>query len=274
MVRRFSLIIFSICLALLFLGQTPVVLKDYKIGPTDVLKITVFGEPDLERSVRVAADGSISYPLVGRVEVVGLTPSELEDKLGKLLGDSYLVNPQVSVAVLEYNSQKVYVLGAVKEPGYYDLKGPTTILEIISRAGGITNEGGKNIIITIKNSDGQAEVKVVDRDKLLSKGEVSLDVPVKGGDVVYIPRAEEVYVLGEVKKPGAVPYQENLTLLQAVSVAGGLTDQAAPRRTRIIRAQGAERSTLDVNLKQILEDATKDIKLLPNDVVVVPRSII
>lgn len=274
MIKKLNLIAVSIGLMLTLLAQAPSSTNDYKIGPTDVLKITVFGEPSLDRSVRVAADGTISYPLIGKVEVAGLTPSELEDKLEKLLGESYLINPQVSVEVLEYNSQKVYVLGAVKEPGYYDLKGPTTILEVISRAGGIINEGGKSIIITSKNSDGQAEVKVIDREKLLSKGEVSLDIPVKGGDVVYVPRIEEVYVLGEVKKPGAVPYQDNLTLLQAVSLAGGLTEQAAPRRTKIIRTQTGERATLEVNLKQILEDATKDIKLSPGDVVVVPRSII
>ncbi len=247
---------------------------DYTIGPTDVIKITVFNEPELSRTVRVAADGTISFPLLGNVEVAGLTPTALEEKLEKLLGERYLVEPQVSVEILEYNSQKVYVLGAVKEPGYYELRGPTTLLEVISRAGGITSDAGKAIVITSKDTGGEAKVRVINREKLLVEGEVSLDVRVSGGDVVYVPRAKEVYVLGEVKKPGAVKYQEGLTLLQAVSLAGGLTDMAAPRRVRIIRNSDGKRSTIEVDLKEILKDASKDIEVLPSDVVIVPRSLI
>jgi len=261
-------------LLLLFAARLISASSDYLIGPTDVLKITVFNEPELSRTVRVAADGAISFPLLGRVEVAGLTPTRLEEKLEKLLGEKYLVDPQVSVGILEYNSQKVYVLGAVSEPGYYDLKGPTTLLEVISRAGGITTDAGKAIVVTSKDSDGQAEITVINREKLLVEGEVSLDVRVVGGDVIYVPHAKEVYVLGEVKKPGAVKYQEGLTLLQAVSLAGGLTDTAAPKRVRIIRDSGGKKATIEVDLKKILKDASKDVGVLPNDVVVVPRSLI
>ncbi|HDH97038.1 MAG TPA: hypothetical protein ENF73_04860 [Proteobacteria bacterium] len=247
---------------------------DYTIGPADVIKITVFNEPELSRTVRVAADGTISFPLLGNVEVAGLTPTALEEKLEKLLGERYLVEPQVWVEILEYNSQKVYVLGAVKEPGYYELRGPTTLLEVISRAGGITSDAGKAIVITSKDTGGEAKVRVINREKLLVEGEVSLDVRLSGGDVVYVPRAKEVYVFGEVKKPGAVMYQEGLTVLQAVSLAGGLTDMAAPRRVRIIRNSDGKRSTIEVDLKEILKDASKDIEVLPSDVVIVPRSLI
>ena len=207
----------------------------YTVGAGDVLEVRVFGEADLSRTVPVAEDGTIAFPLLGIVPVGDLSVREIEKLLREKLSDGYLVGPHVTVTVAEYHSRKVYVLGAVKDPGFFVLSGPTTVLEILSRAGGVLPEGGKSIVLVKGAATTEAPVEgvepqpvdaadatvVIDGYKLLQEGDTSQNHYLSNLDVVYVPKAREVFVIGEVKKPGAVVFTENLTLLQAIGQAGG-----------------------------------------------------
>jgi polysaccharide export outer membrane protein len=260
--------------------------EDYRLGGKDVLKIMVYGEPDLERTVRVSRDGSITFPLIGEVKVGGLTAAQVEEKLEQLLGRDYLVNPQVSVFIEEFHSKEIYILGAVNNPGAYPLTGKANLLEMISRAGGIdTTKGvkiGKNLILIRSNrnetgSDNSSEETdsiTIDLEKLLKEGDPSLNVLLHNGDIIYVPKAETFFVFGEVKKPGSYPLEKETTVVEAITMAGGFTDIAAPNRTRIIRSEGSKETTIRVNVKNITKggDKSKDIYLKPGDIIVVPES--
>ena len=167
------------------------ILGDYCIGPEDVLEISVYDEPDLTRTVRVNPDGAFSYPLLGRVEVAGLSVSRIENKIIKLLDEGYLVNPQVSVFVKQYRSKKVFILGCVEKPGEYDLKGEKviTIVQAISMAGGFTKIASpdKTRIIRIDNNKKKViQVKISD---ITHKGDKSKDVVLKPMDIVFVPES-------------------------------------------------------------------------------------
>ena len=173
--------------------------EEYELGGKDVLKITVYGEPDLERTVRVSRHGTITFPLIGEVSVEGMTASQVEDKLAELLGHDYLVNPHVSVFVEEFHSKEVYILGAVNKSGAYPLLGRANLLEMLSQAGGIDTrqetKRGKNLVLirttgkgtgSIKSSD-ESETLTIDLEKLLKKGDPSLNLALKSGDIIYLP---------------------------------------------------------------------------------------
>src|SRR3989304_1098446 len=278
---------------------------DYIIGGKDVLSITIYDEPDLSydqrnnRSLRVSIDGMISFPLLGYVKVAGLTPFELEKKLDKLLSEGYLVNPHVSVIVAEYHSKEIYVLGVVRNPGVYPLLGKESILEIISKAGGvITSEAGSDIIILRKNlsTDNNISQKSVldtsdisktntpinpeteymrlDLQKLLRKGDIALNIDLQDQDTMYIPMAESIFVFGQVATPGAIKLLEkDITVIEAISMAGGFTGIASPSRTRIVRMENGVEKTIHVNVNKIVKGKkSKDIILKAGDIIVVPEA--
>jgi polysaccharide export outer membrane protein len=255
--------------------------QDYRIGHNDIIKITVYEEPDLTKAVRVTRNGMISFPLLGNIEVAGLTVTDLERKLTRLLAKDYLVNPQVSVFIEEYHSKKVFVLGAVNKPGSYELTGEATVLEMISRAEGITEEGGNSLVLLrakvdpgIQLSQMDAEPIVIDLEKLLIQGDISQNITVQDGDVIHIPKADSIFVFGEVKNPGSFKLDEKtITVMQAVTMAGGLTRIAAPRNTKIIRVEGGKEKTVRVDLKEIMEgNKSQDVVLRAEDMVIVPES--
>jgi len=287
----------TILVALLGAFSAVSLAQEYTVGAKDVLEIKVFGEPDLDRSVEVASDGTITFPLVGSVKAGGLTVRQIEGALEQMLGKDYLVNPDVTVQIKEYRSQKVFVLGAVKEPGFYELRGPTTVLEILSSAGGLSQEGGKTLVLVREAGFGEAasdlssgslsdldelpsslgkkgHTQIIDYYRMVNEGDASQNVVLNAGDVLFVPRAQEIFVLGEVKKPGSVKFESDITLLRAISLAGGLTEVAADRRVQVIRIKDGQKENLTVNLKQIIDDIKKDIKLLPDDVIVVPKRIL
>ena len=255
--------------------------KEYVIGGRDVLEITVYDEPDLNRKIRVSNSGYMSFPLIGDVKVAGFTAVEIEKIIESRLKQGYLVNPQVSINILEYKSSEVYVLGAVNRPGAYPLMGETKLLEALSRAGGIatTREGylaGKELFVIREESDSEERVKYirVDLDRLLVQGDLSLNIPLKNKDTIYIPQLDSIFVFGEVKAPGSYKLLEKeVTVLEAITMAGGLTKYAAPNRIKVIRYEGGVGQTIKVNVKEITKsgDRSKDVVLKPGDVVVVPQ---
>ena len=252
--------------------------QEYRIGPKDLLEISVFGADELSRTVRVSEDGKVTLPLLGEVLVDGLTKSEVEKKLGQLLGEKYVQNPQVTVFIREYQSKRVSVLGAVEKPGPYQLLGRQTLMQIISEAGGLTRDAGNEIVIIRQLSDGLSTSLRISIDDLFLKGDAKLNVPMEAGDIVTVPvdKPVVVYVFGQVKNPGALQVKKSNipTLLQAIAQAGGFTDRASKGGVIIKRKDetGTEKE-IKVNVRSILKNKVKDVQLLENDTIYVPESL-
>lgn len=269
------ILVFS-CASLL-LGQEERSLE-YKIGPQDLLEIAVFGLDEMNKTVRVSEDGNITLPLLGEIAVKDLTKSQLEQKLTRLLVEKYLQDPQVTIFIREYQSKRVSVLGAVSQPGRYELLGRQTLLHMIAQAGGMTNEAGGEIIVVREKEDGTSKSLRISIDDLILKGDSSLNIPLEPGDIVNIPidMVVHIYVFGQVNSPGAIEVKKsNLpTLIQAIAQAGGFSDRAAKGRVVIKRKneEGAEEE-IKVNVKAVMRGTKEDIQLKENDIVFVPETI-
>jgi len=268
---------FLCALAVLCWAVSPATGQEYTIGPRDVLGITVWGQADLSREYGVDPDGFIPFPLIGRVKAAGSTPKELAGQLTEMLGKDYLVNPQVIVAVKEYLSQKVQVLGAAEKPGVYYLTGPTTLLEILSRAGGFASTAGKQVLLVRNNraSDGSSAALRLSLEKIQA-GDPSENARVQSQDIVIVSKAQaySYFIFGEVKKPGAYTLDKDTNILEGITVAGGFTDKAAPSRTRVIRSTPQGQKVIEVDMNDILRRGreAKTVMLQESDVVVVPES--
>jgi polysaccharide export outer membrane protein len=252
---------------------------EYKIGPQDLLEINVLGAQEFNKlQVRVSEDGDMTLPLLGTVAVNNLTKSEVETKLADLLGAKYLLNPQVSVFILEYRSKRVSVIGAVEKAGPYELLGPLTLLDIISEAGGLSADAAKEIIVIRKLPGGGNTALHISIEELFYLGDAKLNIPLEPGDVINVPvdRIVMIYVWGQVKSPGALEVKKSSlpTLTQAIAQAGGFTSRAAKGSVKIRRkdASGKEQE-IKVNVKDILKGAIKDIQLEENDTVYVSETI-
>jgi polysaccharide biosynthesis/export protein len=248
------------------------------IGPQDLLEIKVFQLDQFNQTLRVAGDGSISLPLLGRVQVAGLTREQAERTIAGLLEERYINDPQVTVFVKEYESRKVAVTGAVQKPGSYEMLGEKTVLEMIAVAGGITRDVAKHVVV-IRRGDGSAPVRRIplDLQELIYRGDPASNVVVQPGDIIYLPIEEivKVYVNGAVRKPGAIEFKasEPITVLQAVTAAEGTTDRAAERRVQIVRrSEDGSRQVIAVDLKRVKQGRVEDVPLLRDDVVFVPEA--
>jgi len=224
--------------------------QDYRVGGYDVLNIVVYEEADLSReAVRVSADGNISFPLIGRVKVEGLTTSGIEGLIAyKLAKGQYLLDAHVSVIVADYKSKRFMVLGAVNHPGSYSLQSRERIIDAISRAGGIIRREGKSahqqagagkkvMIIRTQNPGTPREKRIViniDLHGLLERGEQNSNLLMADEDVLYIPQAEHFFIIGQVRNTGSYPMtDEEITLVEAISMAGGFTLIAARNKTAL-----------------------------------------
>jgi polysaccharide export outer membrane protein len=253
--------------------------SDYKVGRQDLLEIKVFDLEELNQTVRVADDGSITVPLLGRLQVAGLTKGELEGLIARLLEERFVRDPQVTIFVKEYESKKVAVSGAVKKPGTYEMLGEKTLLEMISQAGGLDAEPGKQIFIfRQQGEDGKAAERLaVDLDRLVYRAESALNVALFPGDIVYVPAVEKVriFVSGAVKNPNLyeVPRDEPVTVLKAVTLAGGTTDRAAEKKVQVIRTRpDGTRVILPVDLRRVKRGKSEDPVLERDDLVLVPEA--
>jgi polysaccharide export outer membrane protein len=249
---------------------------EYRIGAKDVLKVTVWGQEDLSRQVVVSADGTFAFPLIGDVQAAGLTPGELETRLRDLLGKDYLVNPQVSVSVHEYRSQRVFVLGEVEKAGTYTLTGRTTLLDVLSQAGGPGKSAGRQVaVVRFPRSEGPvvpgAAGSVTFRANLrrLLDGVAEENILLQNGDTVFVPKLTSFFVLGEVLRQGAYAMEKETTALEAVTLAGGFTDRAAPGGAKILRKRpdGAQ-DAIDVDLS---DPRAREVQLAEGDTLLVPR---
>ncbi len=261
-------------------GEVAASQENYVLGPEDEIEIKVWDHDDLTRKLRVGLDGSISFPFIGHIKTKGLTLSQLQNELQRRLGDGYIVDPHVSITITEYKSQRFFVVGNVARPGTYPLTKNITVVEAISLAGGVASggSGGKSAtigtaIIVRSPAGAKAEKPLLPehakpQDKLVVSltgamtGDPRHNVEIKNGDTIYVP-ALVYFVTGEVKKPGRYPYEEGLTILQAVTTAEGFTDKAAPKRTHIIREHGQVKEKIAVKL---------DDPIRPGDTIVVPEA--
>jgi len=254
-------------------GQQP---TDYVVGPQDILTITMFDQEDLSGKYPVDSDGTFTFPLIGRVKAGGLTLRDLEAELKKRLKDGFFKDPQLSVGVDAYRSQKIFIVGEVRNAGTYPLTGDMSLIEAISRAGStLPSASGEALIVRAKTGAARGEdpsgpvmpngdntdVTTVNLKELQS-GALSQNVALKDGDTIFVPRAESVYVFGQVKSPGAYAIQRGTTVLQALSLAGGITERGSTGRIKIVRIEKGKQVEVKVKLTDVVR---------PGDTIMVPE---
>lgn len=269
---------------------------DTPIGVGDLLHIEVFDVPELTRDARVSDTGAIGFPLIpGRIQAEGLTPYQLEGKLEQFLIENGMIShPQVSVFVKEQNSQPVSVVGAVNHPMVYQIMRPTTLLELLADAGGIADSAGSVILITrpvqmegaktegaaLATTDrGDTQTITIQLQDLLDTGNPAYNIQIFGGDVVSIPRAGIVYVLGAgIAQPGGYVLQghgEQITVLKAVALAHGLSGFSKADDAYIFRTNPTtgQKDQIPVHIKQISKNKSEDVAMKSNDILYVPDSV-
>lgn len=256
--------IVRVLLGVLLLFAPQIVFAGYQLGDGDVLRISIYSHPDLDTVARVSA-GAVNIPLVGTIKIGGLTVEQAGEKIAGLLAEGYLVNPHVTVFVQEFRSNRVTIMGQVNNPGLYELSGATTILELISKAGGLTAHYGEIVTVHRRtNESAEEKVMTVNLKRLVEEGDATLDLPIHDGDNVVVSQAGVFYVTGEVRRPDAYKLEDGITVLMAITKAGGFTASAARKQVKIIRTiEGREQVMERVSMQELMQ---------AGDVMVVPAS--
>lgn len=264
---------------------------DYLIGPEDVLQIGVFDVKELDETVRVANDGTIAIPLLGRIEASGLTADQLRDRLEKELGRNLLQHPQVTVFVQQFHARPVSVVGAVEKPGLYQITGPRSLIEMLSMAGGLakrnTTAAGKSVYIT--RPGGFKNLKIVHGMRQVGANKISIDlkdllythadglnIQIKPHDIVAVAKADVIYVAGGgVRKPGGflMEDRDSITVVQALAMAEGLTPNAGRHHARIIHTKpDGSHVEIPIDVEKIIKDKAPDPELAGNDILYIPTN--
>ncbi|MEW5765320.1 MAG: SLBB domain-containing protein [Acidobacteriota bacterium] len=240
----------------------------YPLGPGDKIQITVYNEQDMNQTVVVDPSGAITLPVLDKVEVQGLSVNQLQTRLEGLLGQ-FVKAPQVNLQLIEYGSRYVNVLGEVGNPGRVPLKGALKVLDAVSQAGGYTSKSG-DVEISRRDSTGKLHTRVFPREELLGASSEKGNIYVLDQDVINVQAIKSVYVSGEVKNPGSFPYNRDITLLRAITLAGGFTQWAKKDRVDVLReTPDSAPRVLQVDVSEIEKGRLEDLPLLPNDHVVV-----
>ena len=263
---------------------------DYVLGPEDVLVIEVFNLPEMRQVVRVENDGTISVKLLPHVKAAGLTATELEKELEKKWGKDYLEDPHVTIFVREAHSQPVSVVGAVDAPGIYQLTGHRTLIDMVALAGGLAKktatQAGRSIYVSrkggfgdLKPVDGRQQIAPdqveIDLQRLLYSNNTEVNLEIKPFDTISVSKADIVYVMGAVKKPGGFVLEDRdgVTVLQALALAEGFEGSPAKSHSRIIRRlSDGSKTELPVDLGKIMKGKAEDPVLASNDILMVPDS--
>lgn len=255
----------AVCLVLM-IGLTALVPvgvhADYKLGSGDVVRISVYGQEDLTIETRIPDSQSIPFPLIGNIAIGGLSPTAAQALIAdRLRSGGFVKAPQVNLMIAEFNSQQVSVLGHVKNPGQHTLRGSERVLDMIAAAGGVDERGDDRVIVVQKDKNR----RVIDLPMLFENGDLSQNFAVADGDMIYVPRAPVFYVYGEVRQPGSYRLERDMTVMQAISVGGGLTARGTDSDLKIKRhdADGIVK-TVPANLVD---------KLQSGDVILVKESI-
>ena len=261
--------------------------RDYRIGPEDLLEISVFEDEKLNKTTRVSSRGNITLPPLGVLRVEDLTANQLEREIRDLLSEKFYQDPHVTVFIKEYRSQRISVMGAVERPGIVDVMGQKTILDVLALVGGLKEDAGQ-LLFLIRSPDPEdrnpetkqdsgdrsPDTLVIDLEELLVKGNRKLNLPLRQGDVINIPASGKIFVTGAVNRPGGFPLKgKRLTVSQAVAMAEGLKVEADASETKIFRyGENGDRETHPINLNAIQKGDAKDVYLHENDIVAVPKS--
>ncbi len=265
--------------------------EDYEVGARDVVRIVVIGQSDLTADFEVDPEGMLTLPLLGKVKASDLTAQELGRKLTTLLADGYLKQPQVSVSIKEFRSQSVFVTGEVAKPGPYPLKADRSLLALLGDIGSLGQNAGHEVVVIRPAAptegappsqlaeiptdlEGLQQQVEVARDaqiirvslRLLQAGDLEQNLVLRAGDTVYFPPARQIYLSGQVARSGPYKYQEGMTVLQALTVAGGITPRGAAGRTKIVRNVEENGVKVRRELKVKMEDLVQ-----PEDTLVVPE---
>jgi polysaccharide export outer membrane protein len=283
-------------LGLALLYMWPAFADEYEIGAGDVLHVTVLGQSEMTGDFPVDQEGLLSFPVLGKVKASQMSTREVERKLTTLLADGYLRRPQVTVTVQEYRSQKVFVTGEVQRPGPYALKADRSLLALLGDVGQLTPNAGHEVLVVRPppgvvapafpltapstggdapgGSDGAApppagstlEIPGADVFHIslqeLQSGNPERNILLQAGDTVYVPRAAQIYVTGSVAHPGPYRFQEGTTLLQALTLAGGVTERGSAKRAKVIRTVGGKKQEVKVQMSDLVQ---------PEDTIVVPE---
>ena len=235
------------------------------LGSGDVVKISVYGNPDLATETRVSESGFVTMPLIGQVSVNGLTPAMAETKIAAMLErGGFVKKPNVNLFVTTLTSQQVSVLGQVNRAGRYPIDGPHTVLDMLALAGGVNPDGG-DLVTVIRKRGSKVTKDQVDTAELMRSADAVGNVEVQAGDIIFVERAPRFYIYGEVQRPGQLRLERQMTVLQALSAGGGLTPRGTERGLRVKRRdQNGKLQTIDVKGDDLLQ---------PNDVVYVKESL-
>jgi polysaccharide export outer membrane protein len=261
----------------------------YVLGPDDVIAIKGLDVEEISSaSIRIDPGGYLSLPMLGRVPAGGLTVERLENELSTRL-KTYVREPVVAISIVEYRSQPVSVIGTVGQPGVHQLEGRKTLIEILAKAGGLRPEAGNSIKITrraewgviplpsaAKDPSGQFSVAQVSLKSIMQGTNPEENILIRPHDVISVPRADLIYVVGEVRKPGGFILHERGTIsgLQALAMAEGFAADAAPDKAIIVRqSPDARRVEIPANLRAILSGKTRDVELLPEDILFIPTNV-
>jgi polysaccharide biosynthesis/export protein len=263
---------------------------NYVLGPEDTITVRVFAADDIpDRPAQIGNDGDVTLPMIGRVKAAGLTVDQLQTSLIAAY-KKYFKDPQVTVQVTEFRSQPVSVAGNVGLPGVVQLRGNRNLMEVIGQAGGLRADAGDSVLITrnldegpipvagaFTDATGKYSVAHVNIRDVMSGKNPQGNIQIKPHDVITVPRARMIYVLGNVNRPGGYVMTDNETvsLTQAIALAGGWNQNAAMSGTRILRASGgADREQIPANIKKIMDNKAPDLKMQPDDILYVPNSIV
>ncbi len=240
------------------------VAADTPLGAGDALKISVFGNPDLSLETKISEAGSITFPLIGDVSIGGLSTAEAEKKIsGMLTGGGFLHKAEVNIMVTELQSQQVSVLGQVLHPGRYPVAGKRSVTDMLAMAGGVGPEGGDTATV-VRTRNGKTTKQIVNLVQMIQLADMKSNVDLVNGDVIFVDRAPKFYIYGEVQHPGGYKLEHNMTVVQALSIGGGLTPRGTERGIRIKRRDAKG------NLVEISAD--HDETLQADDVVYVKES--
>jgi polysaccharide export outer membrane protein len=287
--RKFCLLIALAASAAFVWCAEPPASKSYVLGPDDQVSVHVLDVDEIgPQSLRIDMQGNINLPLAGRIHAGGLTAEQLENEIARRL-KGYLLNPTVSVSITEYHSQPISILGAVNKPGIHQLQGHKNLFEALSMAEGLRQDAGDEVKITrrlewgaiplpgaVNDPSGEYSVAKVSIKSIMEATDPQENVAMKPNDVLSVPKAKMVYVVGSVHRPGGfvLSEKETISVLQAVALAEGLEGTAASQKAVVMRAESgvAQRAEVPVDVSKILSGRSKDVSLQANDILFIPTN--
>ncbi|MHB1188302.1 polysaccharide export protein EpsE [Thiobacillus sp.] len=209
--------------------------NDYRMGTGDVVRITVYGNPDLTTEARVGEDGGITFPLIGAVKAAGQTPADAEKEIStRLAKGGFIVDPNVNLNIVQYRGQQISVLGRVNRPGKFTLEKVSRVTDALALAGGIIADGADTATL-VRTRDGKTEYRDIDVIALFKAGGEASNELIQDGDIINVARQPMFYIYGEVQRPGAFRLEQNMNLVQALSLGGGVTARGTQKGIRILR---------------------------------------